>query len=172
MKQHVAFALCLLIPFPSWAISKLHDSEVAAIFKDGKPCFYLTHPIEETTPSYLQGSGIRADVYSIKKGGAGLMWHMWMRQRPAIAPTSPETCLPYGTVSPDKNRKLAEPLKHDEAYSFALMGEYGRNMTFFCIHKDAQGKDYLSKSDHQGNCQAEPLLEQPKASFWQKLFGK
>ncbi|OHX20453.1 hypothetical protein [Chromobacterium sphagni] len=141
----------------SWAMSRLYDYDAAAVLKNGQPCFYLTHQVEEITPGYLQGQGVRAAVYAMLPNKDSEMWSMWMKNKPATAPTSPASCMMYGTRSPDKNHKLAAPLRHDEAYSFALMGEYGRNMVYFCIKKDAQGKDYLSKSGPQGNCSTDPL---------------
>jgi hypothetical protein len=141
----------------SWAIFKLYDYEAAAVLKNGQPCFYLTHQVEDITPDYLQGQGVRAAVYAIHPDKETEMWSIWMKNKPATAPTSTDSCIIYGSRPPDKNIKLAIPLRYDEAYSFVLMGEYGRNMVYFCIKKDAQGKDYLSKSGPRGNCSSEPL---------------
>lgn len=147
----------LLLSTHSWPMSKLYDYEAAAVLKNGQPCFYLTHQIEAITPDYLQGQGVRAAVYAILPNKETEMWSMWMKDKPATIPVSPESCMMYGTRSPDRNHKPAAPLQYDEAYRFVLMGEYGRNMVYFCIKKDAQGKDYLAKSGPRGNCSSEPL---------------
>ncbi len=138
-----------------WAMSKPFDAYAAAVIKKGKPCFYLPTPVDAETPDYLRGEGVYMGVFDdvAKKS----KWESWLKTRPKINPTSPNTCIPYGFKSPDKNRTLAEPLTHDTAYIFDMYGEYGRNRLYFCIKKDAQGKDYLSKSGPQGHCSSDPL---------------
>lgn len=172
MRAYPVLIMGLILHGPAWAFSKPYDTEAAAVLREGKPCFYLPRHTDALKPAYSDGQGIEADVYEIKKGDRGLMWHMWMKQKPATAPASPETCMMYGIVSPDQNRKKAIPLRYDVGYGFSLMGVYGRNMAFFCLRRDPQGKDYLAKSDHQGNCSTEPLLETPQPGWWQKLFGR
>lgn len=137
------------------AVSKPFDAYAAAVMKDGKPCFYLPPPIAEETPPSLRGEGVSMEVFD--DVAKRYKWESWLKTRPKVNPTSPSTCIPYGFKSPDKNRTLEEPLTNDTAYIFDMYGEYGRNRLYFCIKKDAQGKDYLAKSGPRGNCSSEPL---------------
>ncbi|OHX10303.1 hypothetical protein BI347_21150 [Chromobacterium sphagni] len=145
----------LILAGNSWAMSKPYDAEATAVMKDGKPCFYLKTPIEGDTPDYLKGQGVSAEVFNETQHR--YMWKSWYKTTLKTPPTSPQTCISYGTKSPDKNRMLALPLTNDTAYIFDMFGEYGRNRLYFCIKKDAQGKDYLSKSGPQANCSTDPL---------------
>ncbi|WP_158300921.1 hypothetical protein [Chromobacterium sp. ATCC 53434] len=148
-------AVGLALASNCWAMSKPFDAYAAAVMKDGKPCFYLKVPIEGETPDYLKGQGVSAEVFNDTQHR--YMWKSWYKTTLKTAPVSPQTCLPYGTISPDKNKVPAQPLTNHTAYIFDMFGEHGRNRLYFCIKKNSQGKDYLSKFDPQGNCSANPL---------------
>jgi hypothetical protein len=172
MRQFSFAIAVVLLSNESLAISKLYDYEAGAVLRDGKPCFYTNRPIVAITPSYLQGQGVEVEVYARNRhDNESLKWGMWLKSRPTIDPVSPKTCMLYGTVSPDKNRKLAVHLDYDDPYYFSLLGEYGRYRVNFCLRKDSQGRDYLSKSEYNDKwiCTSESLME--KKTLWQRLFS-
>lgn len=158
--KKILFFIALLFSSSAWAASKPYDSEALAILRNGKPCFFLPSSIEPVTPSHLQGEGVQAELYAVGEGNVTtLFWGMWMKERFRIAPTSPNTCIPYGMRSRDQNRKRASPLKHDQPYYFSLSGEYGRFRVYFCLRKTPEGRSYLAKSffDEKWKCSMDRL---------------
>jgi hypothetical protein len=131
----------------------------------GKPCFYTNRPVDDETPSHLKGRGVRAEVFEV---GGSMQWGMWSSQRLQTAPISPDSCLPYGTVSPDKNLQLALNLQLERPYYFSLYGEYGRYRLYFCLIKDNKGQIYLSRSvfNDRWQCTDKPI---PPSRFDRKL---
>ncbi|WP_158300920.1 hypothetical protein [Chromobacterium sp. ATCC 53434] len=154
MKQYMLIG-ALFFSNTGFAMSKLYDADASVLMKNGKPCFYISTPIEKETPDFLAGEGVHAAVFKVNGPSK---WDMWMEKRLRVDPVTPKSCIPYGMKSPIRNDKLALPLNHGEGYYFSLTGEYGRYRVYFCVKKDSNSnKDYLVKADKYGHCLSESL---------------
>lgn len=168
MKKPLTIFLLACVASNACNASKAYDVEAGAVIKNSIPCFYSSRSLPRETPENLQGEGVSFSVFD--RSSRKYHWEAWFRMRPTPLPTSPQNCIPYGVVSPERNDTPVRPLNHDVPYQFDMTGEMGRQRVYFCLRKDTQGRDYLSKMDGNGNCSTEPLNAPPK-SFWQRLLG-
>ncbi|WP_440217251.1 hypothetical protein [Chromobacterium piscinae] len=155
-----ALAAIFAIPMYALAISKPYDAVAGAVMRDGTPCFYSLVPLSAEPPGYLRGMGISLRLFNESPRAPGYLWDTWFKTWTRKLPTSPATCVPYSIASPDKTPRPPQALRHDEPLSFSFGGEWGRQNVRFCIRKDDQGHDYLTKVvRHNGvaACTAEPL---------------
>lgn len=146
-----------------WAVSSLYDAEAAVVLKSGVPCFYVPYPISNTPSIYSDGQGVQLDVFSNSVATPGYVWRAWRKNRPAVLPLSPESCIPYGTMSKEWVGQPSVALLLSTSYEFEMGGELGRYGLFFCILRDKRGEKYLSRSDHKGTCSSEPLIPVPSS---------
>ncbi|WP_434630030.1 hypothetical protein [Chromobacterium sp. CV08] len=121
-----------------WAMSKPFDAYAAAVMKDSKPCFYLKIPIEGETPDYLKGQGVSAEVFNDTQHR--YMWKSWYKTTRKTPPVSPQTCLPYGAMPPDKNKVTVQPLTKDTSYILTCLASTVGTVSIFASRRTHRGK--------------------------------
>ncbi|WP_144410374.1 hypothetical protein [Chromobacterium vaccinii] len=141
----------------SWATSKLYNAEAAVILKNGSPCFYIPYEISSNPAVYSDGKGLQLSLFNTSQATPGYVWKTWFKQRPAKLPNTPESCIPYGTMSKDWKGMQPKALAMATSYQLEIGGELGTYGAFFCIQKDKAGASYIAKSDHKGTCSTAPL---------------
>ncbi|MEN7429632.1 hypothetical protein VA599_02675 [Chromobacterium sp. TRC.1.1.SA] len=152
----LACALALIASY-SRATSKLYNAEAAVILKNGSPCFYIPYEISNNPAVYSDGKGLQLSLFSASQTNPGYVWKTWFKQRPAKLPNTPESCIPYGTMSKDWKGMQPKALAMASSYQLEIGGELGSYGAFFCIQKDKSGASYIAKSDHKGTCSTSPL---------------
>jgi len=168
MKYFFGLLVLAMLPISALAMNRVPD-QAGVVLKNGVPCFYSLNPIEKVEPD----SKIGISVYGTSAYGyAGTMWQVDFPLKQGNIPVSPESCIPYESISSIKSEydRRAQPLTTNTVYSISIAGSwiYPQDSSF-CIIKNKQGEKYLSEAS--GNCCTEKPLMQKKRKSRSFLFG-